>query len=134
MSFFGTRAVSASPLSEEKEAKTGISVETTEEILLKKIRARMLRGSEYLSRDAYDFVVAHIKEPEAIDRVFDGLRPEERAMLRFDAESASFRLADDSRVLAPAYPGLLQPIGNLESFLRDALNRRLDADRLRRFA
>ncbi len=36
ISFFGTRAVSASPLSNEKEAKTGISIETTEEILLKK--------------------------------------------------------------------------------------------------
>ncbi len=133
VSFFATRETTPSPLSEEKEATTGIATESSAEILLKKVRARMLRGSGYLFRDAYDLVVAHAEDAASIGSVFNQIGREERSILSYDSESASFQLIDDQRVLSPAYPELIEPIENLIQLTREALAGRLSRDRVLAF-
>lgn len=130
VSFFATRETTPSPLSEETEAATGIATESSAEILLKKIRARMVRGSGYLSRDAYDLVVAHAEDAACIDAVFRHIGREERSILSYDSESASFQLIDDQRVLSPSYPELIEPIENLIQLTREALAGSLSRDRV----
>lgn len=133
LSFFATRPTTPSPISEQNEATTGIATESSAEILLKKIRARMIRGSNYLSRDAYDLVVAHLEDPGAVDVVFRQLRPEERSILSYDAQNAAFRLINDYRILSPSYPRLVNPTGNLEQLTCEALARELSKERVQEF-
>lgn len=133
VSFFATRPTTPSPLSAEKEATTDIATESTAEILVKKIRARMVRGSGYLSRDAYDLVVAHFEEPESVEIAFHNLSPEERSILFYDSQSEAFHLLSDHRVLSPSYNGLLSPVQNLEQLMREALAGNLSGERVRAF-
>ena len=125
LSFFATEQVSPVRISEEREANTGIGTETSTEILVKKIRARMIRNPRYLPRDAYDFVVAHVAEPEAVDQVFQVLSLEEKRILAYDAHRGSIQLTDAERIISPAYPELLDPLDHLMRYARMAFAREL---------
>ncbi len=133
VSFFATRETTPSPLAREKEATTGVATESSTEILLKKVRARMLRGSGYLSRDAYDLVVAHAEDVDCIGAIFSQIGREERSILSYDSESSSFQLIDDHRVLSPTYPELIDPIENLIHLTREALAGGLSRERVLAF-
>ena len=101
MSFFATRQITPVRISGETVAIAGIGTETTSEILLKKVRARMIRTPSYHPRDAYDFVVAVVEDPQALNQVFDRLTPEEKAILAHDAHQGAVRLADSARIDSP---------------------------------
>ena len=125
LSFFSTLQVTPVRLSDEREASTGIGTETSAEILLKKIRARMIRNPRYLPRDAYDLVIAHVEDPDAVHQVFQALSSEEERILAYDAHRGSIQLTDADRIVSPAYPGLLDPLDNLARYARLALAREL---------
>ena len=125
LSFFATEQVTPVRISGEREAKTGIGTEASAEILVKKIRARMIRSPRYLSRDAYDFVVAHVEDPYAVDQVFQVLNLEERRILAYDAHHQAVQLTDAERIISPAYPGLLDSLEHLMRYTRRALARQL---------
>ena len=125
LSFFATEQVSPVRISDEREANTGIGTETSAEILVKKVRARMIRNPRYLPRDAYDFVVAHVEEPEVVEQVFQVLSLEERRILAYDAHRDSIQLTDADRIISPAYPGLLDPLDHLMRYARMAFAREL---------
>ena len=125
LSFFATEQVTPVRISDQREANTGIGTETSAEILVKKIRARMIRNPRYLPRDAYDFVVAHVEEPLAIEQVFQALSLEEKRILAYDAQRHAIQLIDAERILSPAYPGLLDSLGNLTRYAIQALAREL---------
>ena len=128
MSFFSTLQVTPVRLSNQREASTGIGTETSAEILLKKIRARMIRNPRYLPRDVYDLVIAHVEDPDAVHQVFQALSPEEERILAYDAHCDSIQLTDADRIVSPAYPGLLDPLENLVRYVRLALARDLTDD------
>ena len=121
LSFFATEQVTPVRISDQREANTGIGTETSSEILVKKVKARMIRNPRDLLRDAYDFVVAHVEEPLAIEQVFQALSLEEKRILAYDAQSQAIQLADAERILSPAYPGVLDSLRNLTRFARQAL-------------
>ncbi len=112
----------------------GIPAEGAAEILAKKVRARMLRGQQYLARDMYDLLVAHVEDPNAAARVFECLADEERAMLRYDATHAPLPGNAGRAILDPAYPALLASPHALGQMMRLVLRRGLvgrELDRLR---
>ena len=123
LSFFATEQVTPVRISDEREANTGIGTETSAEILIKKVRARMIRNPRYLPRDAYDFVIAHVEEPHAVQQVFQVLGPEEKRILAYDAHQQSIQLTDADRIISPAYPGLLEPLQHLMRYARQAFAR-----------
>ena len=128
LSLFSTVQVAPVRISEQREASTGIGTETSAEILLKKVRARMIRSPRYLPRDAYDLVIAHVEDPDAVDQVFQALSLEEERILAYDAHRDSIQLTDADRIASPAYPGLLAPLENLLRYVRLALARELTDD------
>ena len=125
LSLFVTEQVTAVGVSDQTEANTGIGTETSAEILVKKIRARMIRNPRYLPRDAYDFVVAHVEDPDAVDQVFRVLSLEEKRILAYDAQRHGIQLTDADRIISPAYPRLLDPLQHLTQYARQAFAREL---------
>ena len=125
LSFFSTEQVTPVRISDQREANTGIGTETSAEILVKKVRARMIRNPRYLPRDAYDFVVAHVEDPHAVDQVFRVLSLEEKRILAYDAHGHTIQLTDADRIISPAYPDLLNPLQHLTRYARQAFAREL---------
>lgn len=70
---FGSPNAFKDARSEEEIEGTGIFAQSISEILIRKIRARMLRTSFYYSRDAYDVVVATVYAPNELKLVLDDL-------------------------------------------------------------
>ena len=125
LSFFATEQVTPVRISDEREANTGIGTETSAEILVKKVRARMIRNPRYLPRDAYDFVVAHVEDPHAVDQVFQVLSLEEKRILTYDAHGHGIHFTDADRIISPAFPSLLDPLQHLTRYARQAFAREL---------
>ena len=88
----------------------------------------MIRSPRYLPRDAYDLVIAHVEDPDAVDQVFRVLSLEEKRILAYDAHRDGIQLTDADRIVSPAYPGLLDPLENLLRYVRVALARNLTGD------
>lgn len=121
ISFMATDLLLPGTGADEFVADSGVRAEPSAEILLKKIRARMLRGEGYLARDAYDFVVAHVEEPDAVAAALDALATHERAALAYDGRAAHLPIEVDHRVANPAYRRLADSTEVLERYLRLAL-------------
>ena len=81
----------------------------------------MIRNPRYLPRDAYDFVVAHVEDPHAVDQVFQVLSLEEKRILAYDAHGHGILLTDADRIISPAYPDLLDPLQHLMRYAHQAL-------------
>ena len=93
-SIAGSDDVTPRPLSKEREAATGVRLQSTAEIIVRKIRARMINRESYVVRDAYDVVCCLEFDPQALNEALGALTQGERAALKYD--SGSNRLALDS--------------------------------------
>ena len=93
-SIAGSDDVTPRPLSNEREAATGVRLQSTAEIIARKIRARMINRESYVVRDAYDVVCCLEFDPQSLDEALGALTQGERAALKYD--SGSNRLALDS--------------------------------------
>ena len=112
-----------------------VAVEPSADILLKKLRARMLHSQEYLSRDLYDLITAHVEDPGAVRAAFEHLLADERAMLRYDGEHHPIRARMGRDIADAAYPALASQPDVLIRYARLALTGRLvrrELDALRR--
>ena len=94
-SIAGGDDVTLRPLSNEREAATGVRLQSTAEIIARKIRARMINRESYVVRDAYDVVCCLEFDPQALNDALGALTHGERAALKYD--SASDRLALDAK-------------------------------------
>ncbi len=94
-SIAGSDDVTLRPLSTDREAATGVRLQSTAEIVARKIRARMINRTSYVVRDAYDIVCCLEFDPQALNDAMGALTRGERAALIYD--SASDRLALDSK-------------------------------------
>ena len=94
-SIAGSDDVTLRPLSKEREAATGVRLQSTAEIIVRKIRARMINRESYVVRDAYDVVCCLEFDPQALNEALGALTQGERAALKYD--SGSNRLALDSK-------------------------------------
>ena len=61
-----------------REPDWGIRIESTAEILARKLRLRMYGNGEFVSRDFYDICTAAEKDPQALARALEILTEEER--------------------------------------------------------
>ena len=101
-------------LSEQRERVTRILLESTEEILAKKLYGRVIGNGEFTKRDFYDFCVAEIQEPDALNAIVQSLGDERELIyteLKNNYLSELIRDAEHGPpLLEPAYPDIA---GNL---------------------
>ncbi len=70
VSFFLTHTMTLARACSEIFQGVGNGTESSAEILLKKVRARMIRNPRYLPRDMYDLIVAHVEDRQAVVDAF----------------------------------------------------------------
>ena len=105
--------------------KRHLALEPSADIVLKKLRARMLHSRAYLSRDVYDVVIAHVEDPVAVRAAFAHLNSDERAMLRYDAEHQHIHERAGRDIADAAYPALAAQPAALVRYMRLALKGQL---------
>lgn len=126
-SVHGNPNIFANAVSDDEIERTGIVAQSTPEILLRKIRARMIRTTLYYSRDAYDVVVAMLYAPNELKLVLDNLNILEKDSLEFDRHRSDLQIRDLEDLIQPQFP---QIVDNLQSFLFNVLTRRIHREDL----
>ncbi|MYD44884.1 MAG: nucleotidyl transferase AbiEii/AbiGii toxin family protein [Gammaproteobacteria bacterium] len=121
-SIHGNPNIFSNARTEEEIEGTGIFAQSIPEILLRKIRARMVRTALYYSRDAYDVVVATLYAPNELKLALDNLNTLENDSLEFDRHRTDLQIRDLEDLIKPKFP---QIVKNLQSFLFDVLTRRI---------
>ena len=102
-SIAGSDDVTLRPLSNEREAVTGVRLQSTAEIIARKIRARMINRESYVVRDAYDVVCCLEFDPQALNEALGALTRGERATLKYDSERPSLALDFNQPLIAPIH-------------------------------
>ena len=103
------RGLSLDPRSADHVTGTDLPLETTAEILAKKLCFRMVRDKELLPRDLYDIAFARARAPGALQTALDALRAAELAELVTvfeDHRTSPERPGETTAVLAPSDPQL----------------------------
>ncbi len=72
-SLFSTYQLTSSPISPEVVTEWEVPTESSAEILIRKIRGRMINGTTYLARDVYDVVCAYVLDRDSLDSAFHHL-------------------------------------------------------------
>ncbi|MDE0420587.1 MAG: nucleotidyl transferase AbiEii/AbiGii toxin family protein [Gammaproteobacteria bacterium] len=102
-----------------------VAVEPSADVILKKLRSRMLHSQDYLSRDIYDVVVSHVEDPVATRAAFAHLLDDELAMLRYDAEHQHIHERAGRDIADASYPALVAQPAVLIRYMRLALKGQL---------
>ena len=76
VSVFTVESITGEPLS-QREVNTGVWLESTSEILAKKIIGRVLKLGQFTLRDFYDICVARLKDRASFERVLSLLTDKE---------------------------------------------------------
>ena len=121
------RGLPLDPRSPDTVRGTHVPLETTAEILAKKLRFRMARDKELLPRDLYDIAAARQRDPASLQIALDALRTDQLAELDqvFKDHPGRARPQDPSPLLAPSDPGLAERAPAIvERLVRDALRHR----------
>ena len=114
MSMVSSLAFTDEPLSNEYEERTGVRLESTAEILAKKVFVRMNWRGRYPARDVYDLVVAKYLEPNACDKALQSITDTERhriaQTIQYDIQSRSL---DPQKIEESKYPEIEQHMWKL---------------------
>ncbi len=98
----------------QREHSTRILLEPTEEILAKKLHGRIIGNGEFTKRDFYDFCIANLREPEALNAVINNLgngKEMIHAELENKYRSESIKEAENSApLLNPTYPDIAEQL------------------------
>ena len=105
-SIAGSDDVTLRPLSNELEAVTGVRLQSTAEIITRKIRARMINRESYVVRDAYDVVCCSEFDPQGLKEAMEALTRGERATLKYDSGRASLALDATQQLIDPVHAEL----------------------------
>ena len=103
------RGLPDDPRSPDTVAGTDLPLETTAEILAKKLAFRMALDKELVQRDLYDIAFAREREPAALQTALDALQTRELAEIRaaFEDHRANPNASGQAQpVLAPSDPQL----------------------------
>ena len=103
VSVSSTSPVTDDPASSDTVRGTRVALETSREILAKKLRYRMLGTEEFLPRDVFDIASARRFDRQALQAAFDTLTRWDRVNLLNNLSHLPARWMDNhpSRVLAP---------------------------------
>ena len=99
----GSDDVTLRPLSKEREAATGVRLQSTGEIIARKIQARMINRESYVVRDAYDVVCCLEFDPQALNEALGALTQGERAALKYDSGSNRLTLDSNQPLIDPIH-------------------------------
>lgn len=121
-SIHGNPSIFENARTDEEIEGTGIYAQSTSEILIRKVRARMLRTTLYYSRDAYDIVVASLYAPNELKLVVDNLTTLERNSIKFDRQRTDVRIRDLEELIQPKFPQIVE---SLQTYLFDVLTGRM---------
>ena len=102
-SIAGSDDVTLRPLSNDREAATGVRLQSTAEIIARKIRARMINRESYVVRDAYDVVCCLEFDPQALNEALGTLTRGERATLKYDSGRPSLALDSRQPLIDPVH-------------------------------
>ena len=105
------RGLDRDPRSADTVAGSAVPLETTAEILAKKLCFRMAQDKELLPRDLYDIAFARRRDPASLTTAIDALQTRELAEIRtvFEDHRASPAAMDQTEpVLDPSDPQLGQ--------------------------
>lgn len=105
-SIAGSDDVTLRPLSNEREAVTGVRLQSTAEIIARKIRARMINRESYVVRDVYDVVCCSEFDPQGLKEAMEALTRVERATLKYDSGRASLALDATQQLIDPVHAEL----------------------------
>ena len=106
---------------------TGMPMESTAEILARKLQSRILDLGVFTDRDLYDLLVARERDPEALRRVLASITEAERAAIASELGALPRRWSSGEPVREPAHPELLDDLASRARRLFEA-----DADSARR--
>lgn len=121
------RGLPSDPWSADAVEDTRVALETTAEILAKKLRFRMARDKELLPRDLYDLALARDRDPPALQTALHALPNDQLAELLETFKDHSARGWPDTQpsLLAPSDPELVERASAIvERLVRDALRQR----------
>lgn len=122
LSLFEARRLTAHAVSDERESASGVALESSLEIMLKKVRARMLRSPRYLARDMYDLVACFMDDRQTYDDLYHALTRRERQSLLYDIERGDTRAQDLDRIIAPKYPQVLDSFDRFTHLANEVLS------------
>ena len=103
------RDATGQPLSGDRVEGSRVPVESTAEILARKLRLRMLGQGLYLPRDMYDIAVARERDPAALATALETMDAGQRRLLVNAVEGVPEDLTIEQErkgVASPAYPNL----------------------------
>ena len=112
----GNASCTSNPIADEDETSTGIRLHTSAEIMVRKVRSRMLNAPLYNVRDAYDIVTCMAVEPEALSEAKAVLVDDELMALAYDAGQSDIVLNTDQPLIQPSCKAIAEP-----GLLRDLL-------------
>ena len=115
-------------ISTDQEDKTGIYFETTKEIVVKKIRGRMVNSTNYVARDLYDIVVCYKRDRRSLDEAMSYLVQLERDSLRYDVQKRDATVNDLDRVLNPRFPELVADFDRFNRIAGEVLTQSVSAN------
>ena len=129
VSFHASRRFTRNVLDQAEEDSTGIPTESTKEILFKKLYGRVIRMVSYVGRDMYDFIVAYMLDPNALNQALSKLRQLNALhYLHTDAKSGDIRAQEFDRVLEPKYPQLLENVNQFNELTAAVLSQQVSAN------
>lgn len=107
MTLVSTLSLTDEPLTNEYEQQTEVRLESTAEILAKKVYVRMNWRGNYPARDVYDLVVAKYLDPVACDKALGSINESERIriaeLMEKDIETRS---VDPKQIERARYPDI----------------------------
>ena len=96
--------------SEQRDRVTHILLESTEEILAKKLYGRIIGNGEFTKRDFYDFCVAEREEPETLNTLLLSLGDDRASIHAELKDKYRSKLIQDAEhcplLLEPTYPDI----------------------------
>ena len=92
----------------EVAAGTVVPIETTAEILARKLQSRILDLGVFTDRDLYDLLVARMRDPVALRRVLASVTDAERAAIASELRGLPRDWSSGEPVREPAHPVLLR--------------------------
>ena len=117
-------SLTAHPLSNDAVRGTKVPLETTAEILAKKLRYRMIQNAQIVPRDLYDIAFARWNDPAALETALSTLKEEH--LHDIDAELGYLGPGWIKRHLQPLIAPISRPDAeNAVGFVRGVLQQRI---------
>ena len=91
---------------------TDIPMESTAEILARKLQSRILDLGVFTDRDLYDLLVAQEHDADALRRVLASITDAERVAIASELRALPARWSSGEPVREPAYPDLLDDLAS----------------------